>query len=168
MHPQPLYLPLVLAGLFALLVGCNATHARIQDHEELFATYDPTVQAMIRSNRIGLGFDTNQVYLALGKADRTALDGDREVWTYLRRHRRQIEEEKSATEYAADLAEYRAQVASGSPSTPGAGVPAPPGTHRVIQLTRMAVAFEVRFEHGRVTGWSEPEERWVEPWQRQP
>ena len=40
----------VAAVLF--LAGCNATQARINDNEDLFNSYPPEVQAMIKSNRI--------------------------------------------------------------------------------------------------------------------
>jgi len=74
------------AGLIAL-AGCSTPETRIAKQPELFNRLTPDQQQMIREGRVGIGFDTEMVKLALGEPDRIRerIDetGRSEVWTYL-------------------------------------------------------------------------------------
>lgn len=139
------------------LTGCSATQARIDKNEDLFNSYPPDQQAMIKSNRIGVGFDSTQVYLALSNADRTGSENGQEVWYYHGTYNKTIQEELSASEYRAAQLEYE------NAQLQGIDAP-PPSTHRVYKLYRTGVERIVRFEDGYVVSWDEPEEMWLDEW----
>lgn len=143
-----------------LLVSCNATDRRISANEELFQSYTPAEQAMIRSNRIDRGFDSNMVYLSFGHADRTAMEGDQELWFYHQQYERTEREEKTAAEYRDELASYYYAVEQGEQGLQE------PATYRVVHLYRTGVYRLVRFESGRVVSWEEPQDMWVDDWHR--
>ena len=157
MHSNP-WTRLATAVAFLALSACSATQARIDDNQELYDSYPPEVQAFIKSNRIDKGFDKTQVYLALGNADRTELVEDTEVWYYHVTHNDTVREEKSATEYRAEMYEYERAVAEGVEHA------TPPETYRTFQLFRTRIGREVHFEGGLVSSWSEPEEKWIDEW----
>ena len=159
MNPFRFALP-ALAAAALCLASCSATESRINKNEELFASYSPDIQAMIRSNRISQGFDANQVYMAFGKASRTEFQDGQEIWYYTRVFTRTVTEEKSASEYLAELHQYEQAVAAGQ-----AGVHKPE-THHTFQLRRTGVTRLVRFEGGQVVSWDEPEEMWLDEWQQ--
>ncbi|MFQ5844359.1 MAG: hypothetical protein ACE5JG_05145 [Planctomycetota bacterium] len=145
---------LLVAGL---LVACTATDRRISKNEDVFNTYPPEVQAMIKSNRIAQGFDTTQVYLSWGTADKTTSDGERETWTYIITHNKTVEKEKGAYEYALERKEWEEALARGEP------VPEPTPTKQVSYY-RSRVAKVVVFVGGRVQTWEEPEAGWLDDW----
>jgi outer membrane protein assembly factor BamE (lipoprotein component of BamABCDE complex) len=148
-----------LAAVLAL-AGCSATQARIDDNEDLFNSYPPEVQAMIKSNRIDRGFDSTQVYLALGNADRTEMNEGVEVWYYHQTHTQTAKEEKSAGEYREEMIAYVNEVAKGNENAKE------PSTYRVFKLYRTAVSRMVDFEDGKVVSWVEPEDMWLDEWHR--
>jgi hypothetical protein len=69
------------------LAGCSTPETRIAKQPELFNRLTPDQQQMIREGRVGIGFDTEMVKLALGEPDRVRErideNGRSEVWTYL-------------------------------------------------------------------------------------
>ncbi len=75
-------------GLTALVLAtsCATPESRIKKNPELFASYPPETQEMIRAGRIGIGFDAGMVVMALGEPDRRysrQTAGDQlEVWSY--------------------------------------------------------------------------------------
>ena len=139
------------------LSACSATKARISDNQALYDTYSPQDQAAIKSNRIDQGFDPTQVYLSLGKADRTESEEGRETWYYHATHSTSVKEEKSAGEYRDDLIAWEKAVAQGR-------TVAEPGTHRILHLRRTRVERMVHFENGSVVSWEEPDEMWLDDW----
>jgi outer membrane protein assembly factor BamE (lipoprotein component of BamABCDE complex) len=155
MSPQK-WIPALAAAL--LLASCSATQARISANEDLFENYTLEEQAMIKSNRIDRGFDSTQVYLAFGHADQTSMEGEQEIWHYYRSHNRKVREEKTAGEYREELSAYGHAVEQGKQGLQE------PATYRVITLYRTRVQRLVRFEAGRVVGWDEPDDMWVDDW----
>ena len=150
------WIPALAAALF--LAACSATQARINANEELFESYTPQEQAMIKSNRIDRGFDSTQVYLALGHADRTEHADGQELWFYHQTHQRSVREEKSASEYREELDAYQQAVSEGVQGL------TEPTTYRVVPLYRTNVFRLVRFEEGRVVAWEEPGDMWLDEW----
>lgn len=142
------------------LAGCNATKARISDNEDLFNSYPLEVQALIKSNRIERGFDSTQVYLAFGNADRSESRDGQEIWTYHEQFTKTAKEEKTASEYRDELDAYQDALRRGQSYV------AEPSAYRTFTLKRTAIERVVIFEDGRVVSWDEPEEAWVDDWHR--
>ena len=81
-------LVLFTAALTAFsLVGCATPAYRIKKNPELFASYTPDQQELIKQGKVALGFDMDAVRLALGDPDhvrvRTTPDGTSQVWSYV-------------------------------------------------------------------------------------
>jgi len=150
------------ATMLATLVlsGCSATKARINENEDLFNSYSPNVQAMIKSNRIDEGFDTTQVYLACGNANRTESEGEQEVWYYHDRRQNTVREEKTAAEYRLELVDYEKAVEKGNTHL------SEPTTYRTVRYYRTKITRTVRFEEGVVVAWEEPQDQWLDEWHR--
>jgi hypothetical protein len=74
-----------------LLAACATPEHRIRKNPELFATYTPEEQAVIREGGVALGFNPDMVTLAQGRPNRIyareTTDGTREVWSYTRTER---------------------------------------------------------------------------------
>lgn len=155
MNPRE-WIPVLATVLF--LTGCSATQMRINANEDLFESYPPDVQATIKSNRIDRGFDSTQVYMALGNASRTEMNGDQEVWYYHQIHNRTVREDKTAAEYREELKAYQHAVEQGEVGLHE------PLTYRDVALCRTGVSRIVRFEAGRVVGWEEPDDMWLDDW----
>ena len=155
----PKWIPAAAVVAALCLSSCSATKRRINDNEELFNSYSPAIQASIKSNRIQRGFDSTQVWMALGNADRTESRADGETWFYHRQHSQTITEEKSASEYRLEMSDYEKAKAEGK-------TVAEPSTHRSYKLYRTAVWRMVHFEGGVVTSWEEPDDMWIEDWHR--
>ncbi len=70
-----------------VLAACSSTASRIKDGQSAFDTYPPDVQEKIRAGTVDVGFDGQQVRMALGKPDRIysrqTEAGSSEVWAYL-------------------------------------------------------------------------------------
>jgi len=80
-------LPLVAAAAALALAGCTTPAARIKQNPELFASYAPEQQDLIKQGRVAVGFDMEAVRLALGAPDRvrtrTTPDGTSQIWSYV-------------------------------------------------------------------------------------
>lgn len=80
-------LPVVGLMLAVLLAGgCATPDARIKRSPEIFARLTPEHQALVKEGKVGIGFDTDAVLLAVGEPDRkwmrTDAAGTSEVWSY--------------------------------------------------------------------------------------
>jgi len=68
------------------LAGCSTPASRIKANPDLFATFAPADQALVRKGEIALGFTPDMVRLALGKPDittrRTNASGTTETWRW--------------------------------------------------------------------------------------
>ena len=76
-----------LIACLLLLAGCATTqNNRITRNEALFNTYTPTERKLIRMGEVAVGFDQDQVRMALGAPSReTTVDtaaGKAVVWEY--------------------------------------------------------------------------------------
>jgi hypothetical protein len=76
-------------ALVLLLAGCDSTSgitARIQEKSTAFAQLTPAQKKNIEGGEIEIGFTTDMVYMALGKAskvkEKTAPEGTVVMWTY--------------------------------------------------------------------------------------
>lgn len=82
----PLFL---LPALLLAAAGCQTIDRRIKENAELFATFEPEVQRMIRNGDIDLGFTSEMVAIAWGKPSVTQMlrspATQRDVWIYLDR-----------------------------------------------------------------------------------
>ncbi|HKK17774.1 MAG TPA: hypothetical protein VJ952_03750 [Opitutales bacterium] len=74
------------ACLFLLLACATTQNKRITQNEALFNTYTPTERKLIRMGEVAVGFDQDQVRMALGDPSReTTVDtaaGKAVVWEY--------------------------------------------------------------------------------------
>lgn len=78
---------LTLAPIILLLAACSTTqNQRITQNEALFNTYTPMERKLIRMREVAVGFDQDQVRMALGSPSReTTVDtaaGKAIVWEY--------------------------------------------------------------------------------------
>lgn len=82
------------AGGLLLLVGCATPARRIEANMDLFNTFPPEAQELIRAGRIDIGFTQPMVKMALGRPDRLfqrkTEKGQSEVWIYTQRLSRPI------------------------------------------------------------------------------
>ena len=76
-----------LSALTILLIsGCSTPSQRIEAYGPQFSSYTATEKRLIRSGEIAVGFNEDQVRMALGdpshiKSD-TSSNGTRYIWTY--------------------------------------------------------------------------------------
>lgn len=80
-------LPAFLWVFLFLFAGCASTsNQRISQNEALFNTYTPAEKKMIRTGQVAIGFDQDQVQMALGEPSREATvetaNGKAIVWEY--------------------------------------------------------------------------------------
>ncbi|MDD5658217.1 MAG: hypothetical protein PHF00_13280 [Elusimicrobia bacterium] len=77
---------LAVAGLAAVLSGCQTVSSRIRRNQAAFAASPPEVQEKIRHGVADIGFTSEQVYMALGKPDRVwsqkTAQAEQQVWVY--------------------------------------------------------------------------------------
>lgn len=77
---------LICIAVIALTSACSSTSSRISKDETLFNTYTPAEKKMIRTGQVAVGFDQDQVRMALGDPDREATvenaGGKQIVWEY--------------------------------------------------------------------------------------
>lgn len=70
----------------ALVASCATTGTRIERNEELFNSYTAEERRLIRSGEVAVGFDEDQVRMALGPpsrvTSRTTSAGRETVWEY--------------------------------------------------------------------------------------
>jgi outer membrane protein assembly factor BamE (lipoprotein component of BamABCDE complex) len=80
-----------LSAVVGLLIAvafsaCTTTEHRISKNPDLFNRLTPEQQTMIKEGKVGLGFDKDMVYLAVGEPDRkitrTEASGSTEIWSY--------------------------------------------------------------------------------------
>lgn len=80
-------LPLAAAVAALAWSGCSTPASRIKQAPEVFASYTPQQQDLIKQGKIAIGFDMEAVRLALGDPDRvrsrTTSDGTSDVWSYV-------------------------------------------------------------------------------------
>lgn len=78
-----------LPALLFIAAGCQTIDRRIEENAELFATFEPEVQRMIRDGEIDLGYTPDMVAIAWGEPDVKQVlrsrETQRDVWTYLDR-----------------------------------------------------------------------------------
>jgi len=81
-----LWMVALLAG-GVMLSGCSTPETRIAKQPELFNSLTPEEQQLIKEGRVGIGFTTDMVKLALGDPDRVRervdQSGRSEVWSYI-------------------------------------------------------------------------------------
>lgn len=72
---HPSLLLSALLGILLLSAGCESTgvSSRIEEKATAFAALTPEQQKMIRAGEIELGFTSDMVYMALGKAAKTEI-----------------------------------------------------------------------------------------------
>jgi len=85
-----LVVPFLLLCLLGGLAGCQTgPERRIRQNPELFMSFDPDVQDMIRAGQVALGFTPEMVMLAWGRPDMRQVtlteQGETHVWTYTSR-----------------------------------------------------------------------------------
>ena len=77
---------LIVAMATAGLTACSTPSTRIRANPEVFSQLTSDQQDLVRNGRIGLGFSTDAVKLALGDPDRVTTtednDGVTTVWHY--------------------------------------------------------------------------------------
>jgi hypothetical protein len=87
MKTLKLLLPLAAAVSAIFLAGCATPATRIRQHPELFASYTPAQQELIKQGKVAIGFDADMVRFALGAPDRVRArvtnDGRSEIWSYV-------------------------------------------------------------------------------------
>jgi hypothetical protein len=70
----------------AVLSACSTTGQRISDQRALFNSYTPDERRLIRMGQVAVGFDADQVRMALGKPSREhsirSAAGNEIVWEY--------------------------------------------------------------------------------------
>ncbi len=75
-----------LGAALLLASGCSTVSSRIDDHRALYESYPLEVRETIAAGQVAVGFDENQVTMALGSPDhvytRTDLNGTSHVWGY--------------------------------------------------------------------------------------
>ena len=81
---------IVLIALFLALAGCATTPAdRIVQNQSTFDSWPAEIQAKIRAGQVAVGFNEEQVLMALGEPDRTITrtteKGISIVWAYSHR-----------------------------------------------------------------------------------
>jgi len=73
-------------SMVLLISACSTPNQRIEKYGPQFNSYTPAEQSLIRSGQIAVGFDEDQVRMALGKPSHiksdTSSNGTRYIWTY--------------------------------------------------------------------------------------
>lgn len=79
----------VLFSVGVLISGCETVDRRIAKSPEIFASFEPDEQELIRQGKVAVGFTPEMVRIAWGRPDRrktTRTERDEsEVWEYLTR-----------------------------------------------------------------------------------
>lgn len=83
----------IMAGMISVIaiaaLSCASTpEKRIEENQTLFDSYSAEVQANLRLGKVDVGYDEDQVQMALGEPDETstelAEDGETLIWGYTR------------------------------------------------------------------------------------
>lgn len=86
---KPISTSLVLGCLALLLsAGCTTSPTtRFSEKQSVASTWSPEVQDKVKAGKVEPGFSKEQVWVAMGKADRSysrqTQEGSFEVWAYL-------------------------------------------------------------------------------------
>ena len=87
MRVHKFLLPLAAAVAAFGFAGCATPTTRINQQPELFASYTPEQQDLIKQGKVAIGFDMDAVRLALGAPDhvrtRETNDGTSQIWSYV-------------------------------------------------------------------------------------
>jgi len=86
--------PFALILLAMLLAGCATPASRIRKHQAVFDAWPTEIQENLRQGQVAIGYDSNMVYIALGRPERiyhrTTQDNSITIWQYTDyRHRSQ-------------------------------------------------------------------------------
>lgn len=77
---------LLLFPIILLLAGCSTIDRRITEKAAVFESLDPATQEQLRKGMVEVGYNTDLVYIALGRPDerreRITAAGREEVWIY--------------------------------------------------------------------------------------
>ena len=69
------------------LAACDTPESRISHSPEVFARLNPDQQALVKNGQIAVGFDMDEVRLALGDPERVVMrtdaNGQHQVWHYV-------------------------------------------------------------------------------------
>lgn len=80
------FLLCLLIVLCAGVSGCASPDYRIKKNPEVFASFPPDVQELVRKGQVNIGFTPPMVEMALGEPDRKyarmTAGGSLEVWSY--------------------------------------------------------------------------------------
>ncbi len=125
-----------------LAAGCSTVSSRIDNRPQAFQNLPPAEQALVRAGKIRVGFGTDAVYLAWGKAD-AIKPGMRqgkpsEIWTY--------------TGYRQETIQHFEVIPGPGPR--GRGFEPQPITTPIYEL-HPYIRRQAVFENGKVVAWSE-------------
>lgn len=69
-----------------LVIGCASPEQRIKKNPELFQSFPPDVQELVRQGQIAIGFSGEMVTMSMGPPNRiysrVSSNGNSEVWSY--------------------------------------------------------------------------------------
>jgi hypothetical protein len=75
-----------------LTAGCASIDSRIKKNQAVFNSFPTEVQALVRQEKVRVGFTSEMAAIALGlprrKYKRTTAAGDTEIWAYVERKTR--------------------------------------------------------------------------------
>ncbi len=78
--------PLALILLTMLVAGCSTPASRIHKNQTVFDALPAATRENLRQGRVAIGYDTNMVYIALGRPDRiyhrTTEEDSITIWQY--------------------------------------------------------------------------------------
>jgi hypothetical protein len=122
---------------------------------------------MIKSGQITQGFDTTQVYLALGAPEKKEMRDNQEIWLYTVGVKRTLQHEKGAVQYENEqlkyeraLAEYQQAKAEGKPAVE----PQKPDPYWYEHQHRTRLRQEVVFVSGKVATARNPQDEYLDEW----
>jgi len=77
---------MLLVACLLLVAGCASPEYRIKKNPDMFASFPPEVQELVRKGEIALGFTPDMVSMALGAPNRIynrqSTTGSVDVWSY--------------------------------------------------------------------------------------
>lgn len=75
-----------------LTISCASIDSRIKKNQEVFDSFPPEVQALVREEKLRVGFTPEMAAIAIGpphrKYTRTTKAGETELWAYVQRNTR--------------------------------------------------------------------------------
>ena len=140
-----------VAALLMFVSACETVQHRIQKHPAEFQSYPPEVRQMILEGRVGIGFDTLQAYLALGKPYRIASRSpDAETWVYAGYQSVEVIEPKSDWQYQREYKEAVKRAENNKRDF----IPPLPYEKRYTSIPYARLF--LYFDGGRLSSWEEP------------